>query len=182
MKYIRNNKLFLGTKFLTIKNNLDDIIQYIYSYYHLDYDKMGEIYEHIELENNYDQAIDFKNNLIEDNKYIYKRYKLHTCNFKNKKLIKDLNNYLKLNKTKDLKLNNINKIKLINDSGIAKRDFASLSDYVTISSNGTATQVAEHKRNGAAIQVFITIKVSHMNWIGNCIFGINISLIIIIKV
>ena len=120
MKYIRNNKLFLGTKFLTIKNNLDDIIQYIYLYYYLNYDKMEKIYEHIELENNYGHAMDFKNNSIEDNKYIYKRYKLDCdiSNFKNKKLIQDLNNYLILNKTKDLKLNNINKIKLINDSDI----------------------------------------------------------------
>ena len=113
MKYIRNNKLFLGTKLSTIKNNLNDIIHYIYYQFSLNYYEMKKIYKHIELEKN---ELHFENNKIEDNKYIYEfnNYLGHN----NQKLIDELHNYLILNRTKDLKLNNINKIKLINTTGI----------------------------------------------------------------
>ena len=127
MIYIRNNKLFLGTKLKTIRDNLNDIIRYIYNYYGLDYEKMEKIYENIEynniifennlIENNlieYNNLI-FENNLIEDDKYVYKYYFFRICednDYKNKKLIGELHNYLKLN--------NINKIKLINNSGMNK--------------------------------------------------------------
>ena len=131
MKYIRNNKLFLGTKLKIIKSNLQDIIQYIYYQYKLDYNKMDKIYKHIESENDYDCIYDrhkpnniiFENNPIEDNKYIYKwnSYFWFDDNedyYKNEKLINELHNYLCTNKLKDLKFNNINKMKLINDCGI----------------------------------------------------------------
>ena len=136
MKYIKNNKLFLGTKLSTIKNNLDDIIRYIYDQYYLNHNKMVKLYDHIEFDNNnnnnnYANNIIFKNNPVEDKKYVFLFDDLLNidilgdCDYKNKKLIIELHNYLILNKSFDLILNNINKVKLINNSGMNKNYYGS---------------------------------------------------------
>ena len=82
-KYINNHKLNLGSNPHAIKKNLSDVLNYIYCYCPLDYDKMNIMYHSVYAENNYDFAEDneniyekikikFKNNINKDKKYFYK--------------------------------------------------------------------------------------------------------------
>lgn len=134
MTYIKNNKLFLATKSKTIQNNLLDVTKYIYNRL-LNYEEMTKIYAHIEYENDYDyfenlftgQIVDhyniiFENNPMEDYKYVYELDEnWDDYNYHNEELVEELSDYLKLNRSaKKLILNNINKIKLINNNGVNK--------------------------------------------------------------
>lgn len=125
MKYIKNDKLYLGSKEQTIKNNLKEIIKYIYYQCPLDYDQMKQIYKYIETDCEYDDYdllyYEFETNLMQDNKYAYELIKDLDNTYKNEELINELHNYLLLTKSpKKLRLNNIRQIQLINNNGINK--------------------------------------------------------------
>lgn len=123
MKYIKNDKLYLGSKEATIKENLTDILQYIYDACPLNYNKMKKLYEHIEVDNNYDcdfLGLKFENNLTEDDKYVYELIdEMNIENYDNVELIEELHNYLiQQRSARKLRINNVSKIKLINETGM----------------------------------------------------------------
>jgi Family of unknown function (DUF5868) len=124
MAYIINNKLNLGNNAEKIQCNLDSLLQYIYKQLPLDYDKMKEIYRNVKVPMDYDYLADekeihhyirFVNNPTEDEKYAYKFDSVFSdTNYKNKKFINEVHAYLIKKNPKELRLENISEIELLN--------------------------------------------------------------------
>ncbi|BCS83705.1 hypothetical protein QLL95_gp0418 [Cotonvirus japonicus] len=122
MKYIKNNHLDLGTKESIISKNLISVIGYIYDNFSLNYKKMEKLYENVEMDDDQNGP-----NPMTDDKYIYKfKYNYDFMNGNedtyNKKLLKELNEYLTNESPKKLKLEGIVKLTLMNDCGVNEDD------------------------------------------------------------
>lgn len=137
-KYIRDDHMHIGKNMKKIKKNINTILYYIYTCIPLDYRTMTQIYSDtdnldFECESEYDSGMewnptgnaktnDFCNNDETDREYYYLDDNCTeldtTYGVYNYRLINEIRTYLKNHSTKDLKLKNVAKIKLLNTVGI----------------------------------------------------------------
>nr|AEX63226.1 hypothetical protein mv_R1024 [Moumouvirus Monve] len=114
MKHIKNNCLYLGSDEEDIEKNLYKILRNIQVCFPLDKEKMGKLYENIEI----DKENIYENNWNQDGKYIYQLHLLPNDDYR---ILEEIIQYVKENGTKKLKIclgkkkDKITKLKLINE-------------------------------------------------------------------
>jgi hypothetical protein len=133
-KYIKNNTLHLGKSEDEIKENMRDVIKYIYRQIPLDHDKMKKHYEHIRVPVSYDDNDDdveycnhyrydltFVGYYETDDKYIYyfdSKNELNINFYENKEMINELHKFLHNNSPKKIHIGNYDSVTLDNHRGV----------------------------------------------------------------
>lgn len=130
-KYIKKNKLHLGKTNDEIKENLVDLLKYVYYQCPLDHDAMKKMYEHIDVPISFDDLdlrygdyrwkLEFVDNDEPDDEYVYQvKDDLDLDWFDNKSMITEIHNFVKNSSTKKLKLEQFKTGRLANYRGINK--------------------------------------------------------------
>ena len=140
-KYIKNKRLNikrsdssdLHHKLKDARENLDDILSYIYHQISLDHNKMINIYKHLDVPITFDDSNDSPNNDYYRSKLTFENYKeeddiyyynidddLDICYYENKSMIIELHNFLTEFSPKKLRIGNYTTMLLKNEQGINK--------------------------------------------------------------
>ena len=130
-KYIKHGILNLRKKSdKNLKNDITDILRYIYQQFPLDHKRMKKMYDHVKAPVNFDDDSDsdddyyrwklkFVTNPKLDDDYIYKFHDVIDIDYyENKTLIDELHNFLKKKKPEKLLLDEFDVIQLSNHKGV----------------------------------------------------------------
>ena len=131
-EYIKNKVLNFGKSDDEMKENMSEILFYIYNYFSLNYEKMKELYKDVEVPISFDDddsdIHDYYRSKLrficcydKDDTYIYEfdnNNDVDIDSYENQSLINEIHNFLLNNSPKKLHIGDFKKITIVNERGI----------------------------------------------------------------